>query len=514
MNKANIFCYIIVFSFLSINLVFIDKYGMSWDEPFHQTGGMIALTYIGLENVPTEFKSNEKYYGPFFEMINIEFAKWVRIVFGLNWIDSHHVLIVLLSSIGLIFLFKLGKILFGEWIALYSTMFLALYPRFIGHAHYNTKDIPLAVLLLITLFFIYSAFNKKSYYFAGTAGLFFGMSMSIRVDALTILPIIFTSYSFSLFCEWKKSEVIRNTRSCKKEFFMLLIFISSSVISTFLTWPFLWSDPLLIVNSINHFLHHPWNKNVLYLGNIYTAHSVPWHYAPFYLFFVTPMAIVICFLGGLYEILKNFKHKNFTTGYILIFVWFFIPLWIAMLPGLPKYDGIRHYIILLPALALISGVGLNHFIIRIEAILHFHAIHLKSLIMLLVSALLFLEISKVTPYEGSYFNELLRTFKPKQIEDYLELEYWGVSYREGIDWLNNNADYGANICVPIAKHLVKNYKRRSDLNFSCKTEIDYVMLMTRKASYPGEVNSEKFEIIYSVSRFNSNLLHIYKLKAN
>ena len=130
---------------------------------------------------------------------------------------------------------------------------------------------------------------------------------------------------------------------------------------------------------------------------------------------------------------------------------------------------------------------------------------------ILVIMLLFVEIVRVHPYEGSYFNEGVRFFIPENIENFFEVEYWGVTYRQGINWLNENAEPNSTICAPIAGHLIQYYDTRNDLTFSkkCSKDKDYKMFFTRKKwPYRG---TSRLSPSFKISRYNSDLLYIYKL---
>jgi len=66
-----------------------------------------------------------------------------------------------LFFIGFYFLFLLVKKMFNEGIAFYSLIFLLFLPRFMAHAHYNSKDIPIAAFSIISFYFLYLGFKQK-----------------------------------------------------------------------------------------------------------------------------------------------------------------------------------------------------------------------------------------------------------------------------------------------------------------------------------------------------------------
>ncbi len=63
-----------------------------------------------------------------------------------NWALRLHA--VILATLSLWFFFRIGKLLFGERVALYSTVLLALYPL---HYHYSQEAEPYSLVMLLTL---------------------------------------------------------------------------------------------------------------------------------------------------------------------------------------------------------------------------------------------------------------------------------------------------------------------------------------------------------------------------
>ena len=510
LDKAHILFVFIVGIFITINFFNLSKYGISWDEPDQHNIGRATLSYLGLSNKPAHLDKDLVHYGPFFETINEIIAVWIGGYFDIHYIDSHHIFIVLFASVGLVFLFLFAKTTFGKEVAVYSVVFLSLFPRFIGHAHYNSKDIPVMVLSVIILFFLYETFKIKKYCSAIIAGIFFGICLAIKINALLMLPVYFTSYILFVSVKFEKSRDKQNSICLKKDLILLLIFFFFSSLSTFLLWPSLWNNPFLFFRTIYYFLHHSWPGNVLYLGKVYSGNNLPWHYSPLYLLIVTPSITLFFFTIGFIVSLKNLADKKISMEHTLLLCWLFIPLLVTMKPGIVKYDGIRHILLVLPPLTILASIGLKLLIKKINNRFHSKKLIITTLLLLIIFYNIS-EIKKVSPYEGSYFNEPTRLFLPKHIENYFEIEYWGVAYREGVKWLNENAALNANICVPIAGHLMEFYWKRKDVSFSCVGKIDYVMFITRMTHFPEVRERFKFKRVFQISRYNSNLLYIYKV---
>ena len=489
--------FILIGLFFMINLFNINDYGIIWDEPFQRLVGQYNLEVVssGFDNI--KFPENLLYYGPFFEILNHFVSIFGFKILGLSYIATNHLLGLLFSVIGLIFLFLLCFKLFNEKIGFYSIFLLVLFPVFIAHSHYNPKDIPLMVLSIITIFFLYLAFTKKNYLYSILAGIFFGFSLSTLVTSLMILPIFFMPYSLYLFFDLRIFSK-RDIDYINRDLYLIGVFILSSLFFMFVSWPALWHNPLLFFDSILNFLNHDWSKfSVLYNGITYSASSVPWHYSIFFLFISMPIFTLIFFFFGLYYIKKNFKNKFFE--YSLLLSWFFIPLFVQFIPGTLKYDGFRHLFILLPPLIIISSIGLFFLIKSFFEKYQF-------LVLLIIFIVIFSQLFSVHPYESSYVSEGFRLFSDDNIEKSFEIEYWGSTYLEAINWLNINAKQDSVVCVLIANDLVKFYDVRKDISFGCENA-DYYMYFTRYA-FLSNVNGVSGDIIFKISRYDSDLLYI------
>jgi len=491
--------------FLIFNLATLPDYGMTWDEPAQQHIGKVAMGYLTGATKHMEFLRDDLvYYGPFFEIVNQYFGNSLLESFRIAYVDAFHVLILLTAALGLFYLYKFAAKMFSEKIAFFACLFLMLYPRFVAHAHYNSKDIPLFAGFVITLYYLYSGFREKNWKQIILAGLVFGLTLAVRIDAILLLPVFFLPLIFlpKFFAEFRKNFLLGSA------------FIASSAVFVFLAWPSLWNNPGLFFQALWFFVHHGWQGSVLYLGEVYKASQLPWHYAPLYLALATPVAILICFGFGLYFVFKELRKKTKVLEYTLILSWFFWRLIIAMVPGAVRYDGIRHYLVIVPAMMIIASLGLNYIWGKIAVFFPKVKFWGRVAVGGVVFLSLLIEFAIIFPFGDSYFNEAARLIFPKHLEKKFEIEYWGATLRQGTAWLNENAEPNSAICVPMATHLMQFYPLRADLSVGCVKGAKYLMFFTRYTYLPADLESVyKYSDqtpIYTISRYHSDLLYIFK----
>jgi hypothetical protein len=100
------------------------------------------------------------------------------------------------------------------------------------------------------------------------------------------------------------------------------------------------------------------------------------------------------------------------------------------------------------------------------------------------------------PYEYIYYNRLVGGLSGAQqvFGEEETCDYWAVSYRQGLGWINQHAGPGASLNVPIAGYLVDETRRiwlrpdiqllpeKTDLSQVAEKEI-YVMFILRPGFY-------------------------------
>jgi hypothetical protein len=214
-----------------------------------------------------------------------------------------------------------------------------------------------------------------------------------------------------------------------------------------LFWPTLWSDPLgNFIQAVKQMKSFPWDAPVLYLGNYVKATELPWHYIPVWLFITTPVLYTVCFLAGcsveIRAILKGWAGFYRARREDLIYLlWFFLPLGIVIGAGTVLYDSWRHMFFIYPAFLMLSLVGMVSMYDYVGRVLSGRNLQLfKTLFVLAVILnLIFPSAFMVMyhPHQNVFFNWLAGK-DMDQIKQRFELDYWGLSYRKGLEYILAN----------------------------------------------------------------------------
>ena len=121
-----------------------------------------------------------------------------------------------------------------------------------------------------------------------------------------------------------------------------------------LLWPWLWPAPwpraLLLLRRVRGF-EVP--MQVLYLGRIWRPSELPWHYGGLSLAIATPVPLLLAALGGVVAACRSGPAARLCR---LAALWLGLVL-LADLAAPARYDGARHLLPALPALALLAAGG-------------------------------------------------------------------------------------------------------------------------------------------------------------
>jgi hypothetical protein len=261
---------------------------------------------------------------------------------------------------------------------------------------------------------------------------------------------------------------------------------------------------------------------VLYLGTLYNASALPWHYSLVMFLATTPVLFLLTALASLASLLpgRRATHPGAARAAILGWLWWLVPVAAEMRAPM-RYDGVRHLLMATPGFCLTAGVGLSSAFDLIAALAR--STRARRLAGAAVALAIFggvgVELIQAHPYENAYLNEATNAVLPGPAEDLFEVEYWCQTYQEGARWLNANAEPDARIYVGLDPACAEPYltKPPQDMNtdtlaaFDSRTPSAYFMVMTRRAMYNQAIDRVRrgYEPVFRIRRQRGTLLEIY-----
>jgi hypothetical protein len=237
-----------------------------------------------------------------------------------------------------------------------------LLPAFRAHAHYNPKDLPLLTLVTAALLFATIAWRSRRVRHAVLAGAFLGLAVAMKPTAVVIAPVLAGALALDVFPS--RRDRLRDTIR------LILVAAIASAGALFASWPFLWRQPLRLLESVAYFARGSfWEGSVLYLGELTPASDLPWHYAPVMLLLAMPLVMSLLAAIGSVRLVRRASEPAGRFPAALLLLWAALPLLLFLKPGLARYDGMRQLFFMIPALAILAGAGVNELLLRVAVAL-------------------------------------------------------------------------------------------------------------------------------------------------
>ena len=347
-----------------------------------------------------------------------------------------------------------------------GSIILVLFPRFWGHSFFNFKDIPFASIFILStligayLIKEYIALNKNKSFFQQKRIILFSNLYGILIGILTgmrfggFILLLFFLAAYILTRGFKKSDLFRDYYNFILGYFLIAI---SWLLTTIICYPVSWSNPLKFIFEIIHVLSkYGWAGTVLFDGQFISAQNLPWSYIPTWVIITTPLIFQVSFVGGIGVILIKYRQLSSLQRaclILLLFQVFFLPL-IAIVKGSTVYDGIRHFLFILPVFAVFSTILLVWIYQKINS----QKVKLFYLGIMIVFALkIILNMVTLHPYEYIYFNQIVGGLYGAN--NLYETEYWGLSMREAIEWINQKAKPNEQVIIAGPLHSAQAFAR-------------------------------------------------------
>jgi hypothetical protein len=251
----------------------------------------------------------------------------------------------------------------------------------------------------------------------------------------------------------------------------LTIYAILSLIFTYLTWPYLWMNPIAhFVESFREMSLYPWAGTVLFNGTNYSLTDLPYSYLPVLFRIQFSEAVWALAIVGVWLAIRNQETKR---GLIELFLlWFLIPFLAFIIFKFALYDNFRQILFLIPPIFLMAGMAFE----KIK--------NSKWQTVLIVLCLVpnIFGIVKLHPYEYIYYN----VFAGDTSERF-ENDYWATSYREAAEYVNSVASPNANIWVEGPAQLFAVFARE-DLKIYSSGEVE------RAKSYEYVVSTTRYDL--------------------
>ena len=414
-------------------LTFRD-YGLGWDDYTHSQYGalLVSLYRSGFSDQRALSFVNLYMYGGGFDIVATLAAK----ILPFDLFETRRLVGALVGLVGLFATWRLGRLLGGPLSGLLSVLLLATCPLYYGHMFINAKDGPFAAVMAIALLGLVRAFQEYPRATAPTitlCGLGIGLAVGARVlggfavmNALLPLPFIIAVRA--------RSEGFRAAFNECGSF--VVPFIPAAVLAYLvmgLVWP--WSvvsplNPFHAVEYFSNFFEKPWRE--LFDGQLIPVVDMPRSYVPTLFLLQLPELMLALGLCGaavaVITVAANTDRDAAGTGRraallsTLLAVLLPILVTVAIRPAM--YNGIRHFVFVLPPIAALGGLATARIAERLR---QYGKIALGAGVLALFVGVAspVVDMVRLHPYEYTDYNHFAGGVNGAR-QDFM-LDYWGLS---------------------------------------------------------------------------------------
>jgi len=424
-----------------VMLATLLDYGLSVDEGMqHRWGRRLLRWYATLGNEPrvTDDLDMTK-YGGLFEIV----AELVVRVSPLETYTTRHLVNLALAFVAFLAVLRMGRRLGGPPGGFLSLLFLALTPVFYGHAFYNPKDIPFAALYALAASAILACddWPGTSATRALGAGALVGLAAAVRVGAIVL-------FGFALVL-WLATLALRGGpagrpawpewRNLRRLLALWAGAVAVGWAAMLAFWPWAMLHPLRNPFRGAERFWSSWPyMEVFYDGRVVTAGTVSRFYLPNWFALTLPEIYPVAGVLGVVGLVLLWRKRplglDARQRLLQAFGLACIPLLLVamvVVRRMPLYDGLRHFLFLIPLLAVLAGVGVAAFLRSPARPLTKAA---GAAVLSLACLVTLVDMVRLHPYEAVYFNRLWAGGLKRGIDRY-EGDYWCLSYKEGCEWL-------------------------------------------------------------------------------
>ena len=346
---------------LVVCLTFRD-YGLGWDDFTHSQYGdlLLSLYKSGFTDRRAFSFVNLFYYGGGYDMASALAAK----VMPFTLFETRRLVGGLIGIVGLAATWRIGRRLGGPVAGLIALVLLATCPLYDGNMYINAKDGPFATAMTVLLLAIvraleeYPAPSRRTVVLMGVGiGLAFGTRVLAAVALFSAVVALLTIVV---------EDMRRGTREVWHRLVRFIWLMLPAVLIGYLIMGLLWPwsvlqplNPLYASDYFSGFFEKPWRE--LFEGKLYAVPDMPARYLPVMFSIQLPeIMLALGFAGGALALVAGLRERlpiNKSGALFAVVMAAFFPVLLAMAAHPALYNGLRHFVFVVPPFAVLGGLA-------------------------------------------------------------------------------------------------------------------------------------------------------------
>lgn len=459
--------------------------GMNGDDEFQNDYATKLVDYyltMGQDTAALYVeKGNMHYYGGLFDLTTGLVNR------GLGYTDydlAYHQIRHLFNAVfGLLLMFFVGLLaqkIIGWRGALLALVFAFFSPRLLGHTFMNPKDIPFAAGFAIALYYmtvLLEQLPKPNWKTAAGIAIGFGIALGTRAGGLLLVGYLGLFMAADFLLRFGVQGFSKRTTALLQYAIFGIGIVLSGYVLGILTWPAALVDPIgHPYKALTEFSDLGVKIRLLFQGENVMSDATAWYYPLLWIVLTVPLFVIIGLLINLMLGLELFKRYPPLPYLLLVFASLF-PLFYVIYKDSILHDGWRHLIFVYPSMIVLAAMG---WIFIEEKLKHQQMVTYAiwgMLALTVIEPAIFILRNTHLPYV--YFNPLGGGIS-SAFGKY-ETDYWGVSVKQAVDWMEKEGILGPNMTdtIVIGTHFYYNVDRLTRERFNGKVRTKYVRFNQR-----------------------------------
>jgi len=419
-------------------LTFRD-YGLGWDDYTHAEYADLLLRMYGsgFKDSGALSFANLYMYGGGFDMA----AALLHKVIPLELFETRRLLGAIVGIIGIAVSWRLGRRVGGPLAGLATLLLLALCPTYYGHMFINPKDAPFAVamvILMLGLVRLAEEYPNPAPRTVLIIGLGAGLSIGSRILGGLALVYAVAGFMPLFIAELRSHPLHEAVRRLAHVLHALLPGLILGYLVMGLIWP--WSiikpgNPFQALGYFSHFFERPWKE--MFDGALVSVPDMPWSYLPTLFALQLPEILLALLIAGVCGTLLALTRRDVAarskTILLMLTLAAMLPLLIAMVKHPAFYNGIRHFVFVIPPMTVLAGTAFAFLVDRLGETRRSWQ-PAAAAVFLFGLSLPLAEMIRLHPYQYTHFNHIAGTVRGA--DDRYMLDYWGLALKQASDGLH------------------------------------------------------------------------------
>lgn len=343
-------------------------YGFTYDEEAHIRYGERVLAFY-TEGFEARGSLRRSSYGAAFDLL----AALVRRVSPWDEFVTNHWLCVFVAQLGLLGTWRLGRSVAGPLGGLSALVFLVLTPVYYGHQFNNPKDIPFAAGYVWALYCIARLLRAGSepgplalgWRFWVSLAVALALGMSVRVGGAVLLGYLLGFAALSVLDTWRvhgpaaarqRAPVLARASGAALGGWLLMVAFWPRALASPI------SGPAAALETVTRYTAY--DSPTLLDGRVIPSQKLPWDYLPTYFGLQLPELVMLGAALAAVWICWTTARALSARRTLRWELWLLIaavcaPPAYAILRRSTLYNGLRHFLFIVPPLCVLAALALT-----------------------------------------------------------------------------------------------------------------------------------------------------------